>query len=73
MSDERRRAVNVGFDAGWDAHAAYSKPDVREAVQAAYEAGWRDACDDHRQQAGDAAHPIGNRYRPNYAEEVDRG
>lgn len=35
-------------------------------LQAAYERGWRDACDDHLDQDKDPAHPIGERYQQPY-------
>lgn len=67
-----RRAAAVAFDAGWDAHEAFAAPDVKAEVQAAYEAGWADACADWLDQTNNPGHPIGTRKNARYAEEAAR-
>lgn len=44
---------------------------VWRIAEAAYEAGWRDACDDHMQQATDARHPLGTRKRAGVLRRLD--
>lgn len=41
-------------------------------LQAAYERGWRDACDDHLDQDADPTHPIGERYQQPYDPQAQR-
>jgi hypothetical protein len=59
MTAEHRRAALVAFEAGWDAHAAFAEPEVRAAIEAAYQEGWSDACTDHHRQRQDPMWPIG--------------
>ncbi len=68
MGGARRHLRNIAFDAGWDAHEAFAKPEVAEAMRRAYEAGWTDACNDHMEQQINPKHPIGTRKRSNYPE-----
>ena len=45
-----------------------NKTTIRALTRAAYEQGWRDACDDFMQQASDPQHPIGRRKKGDYAD-----
>jgi hypothetical protein len=65
-----RRASHIGFDAGWDAHAAFAEPEVQAAIEAAYQEGWSDACSDFIRQAKEPSHPIGANHRYNRAREA---
>lgn len=65
MTAESRRVALIGFDAGWDAHAAFAEPELQAAIEAAYREGWSDACSDHHRQRSDPSHPIGASHRYN--------
>lgn len=66
-----RRMAHVAFDAGWDAHAAYVQPEIREALRAAYETGWSHACGDWLQQVKNPDYPIGRGKEADYASTVE--
>lgn len=59
------RAISTIWSIGYAMKAACEEA-AAPLIQAAYERGWRDACDDHLQQTQDPTHPIGARLQRPY-------
>jgi hypothetical protein len=59
------RELSIVWSIGYAMKAACEEV-AAEQAQAAYERGWRDACDDHLDQAADPDHPIGERHQSPY-------
>lgn len=62
------RGLAIVWSIGYAMKAACEESEAKR-LQKAYEAGWRDACDDHLEQKRNPSHPIGGRRRAEYVPE----